>query len=58
MSIISGVFPKEPKKTTKDIPINKKNSKVEPGNYRPVYIFSIIIIIIYNICIAPYNTIL
>ena len=41
MSIISGLFPKELKKA-KVIPIHKKNSKVEPGNYRPVSILSII----------------
>ena len=41
MSIISGLFPKELKKT-KVIPIHKKNSKVEPGNYRSVSILSII----------------
>ena len=41
MSIISGLFPKELKKT-KVIPIHKKNYKVEPGNYRPVSILSII----------------
>ena len=41
MSIISGLFPKELKKS-KVIPIHKKNSKVEPGNYRPVSILSII----------------
>ena len=34
MSIISGSFPKEP--------IHKNNSKVEPGNYRPISILSII----------------
>ena len=42
MSIISGLFPKELEKTNKIIPIHKKNSKVEPGNYRPVSILSII----------------
>ena len=41
MSFISGLFPKELKKA-KVILIHKKNSKVEPGNYRPVSILSII----------------
>ena len=35
MSIISGLFPKELKKA-KVISFHKKNSKVEPVNYRPV----------------------
>ena len=34
-SIISGLFPKELKKA-KVILIHKNNSKVEPGNYRPI----------------------
>ena len=41
MSIISGLFPKELKKA-KVIPIHKKNSKVDPGTYRPVSILSFI----------------
>ena len=41
ISIISGLFLKELKKA-KVIPIHKKNSKVEHGNYRPVSILSII----------------
>ena len=41
MSIISGVFTKQLNKV-KVNPINEKNSKVEPGNYRPVSILRII----------------
>ena len=48
MSIISGLFPKELKKN-KVIPIHKKNSKVEPGNYRPVSILSIISIFLKSV---------
>ena len=41
MSIISGLLPKELKKANV-IPIHKTNSTVEPCNYRPVPILSII----------------